>query len=604
MNYSVIVNKGGNKDKVLKAADNKNLLELLGEHNYSLDTYCGGMGKCGKCKVQVVKGADNITSQEKKLLTGKEIKEGIRLACLLKITGDMEINLQLKDEIVALTSGLKQKGEFNPEYRKKNITFEEPDLEDQRSFLTRLYDLISVSDINIDLLKKLDNVNKKKPLNIIYDDTKIIDIQKENNHDLYGLAIDIGTTTVVLYLLNLNTGKTEDSYSLPNPQQKFGADVISRINYTIDNPRGIEKMQSVIINSLNNAIDKLIKGNDLNHEDIYMSTIVGNTIMLHFFMGINAESIANSPFTPLFTELLEFKAKELGLKINKNGLIQILPSISGYIGADIVADMLAVNLNNMNDEINLLVDIGTNGEMVLSTGENIYTCSTAAGPAFEGANIAHGVAGIPGAISSFEIKEDGKIHLETIKDKRPEGICGSGLLDIVAEFYDKNIIKAGGGFIKNENLPEIHRQKMTTYNDLKAYCIVDAEHTVSGEEIVITQKDIREVQLAKGAIQAGIKILKNKIGIENKDIDNIYLAGGFGNYLNPRSACILGMLPRQLENKITQIGNGAGTGARICLKDKKAKLYIENLIDRVEYIELSERKDFQAEFMSSMKFGR
>ncbi len=583
-----------NQQETINCNKGDNLLDVLLDHNYEIKTYCGGEGLCGKCKVKI------LSETNKPIFRKEDLSNNIRLACLTTVEGDMEIKLEDSEDITVMTSGTVKKVEKDLRYSKEHMSFTESSLDNQQDFVSQILNSKSFDNINLKSLKKLSALDKDSSFTVITRDKDIVQIEKgDTTENLYGIAVDIGTTTVVIYLLDLTSGKEIDVYSFYNPQKKFGADVVSRINYTINHNDGVARMRDELIRSLNKGIKKLEIQNEISRKDIMMSTIVGNTIILHTLLGVNAESIAQSPYIPLFTKKIELSPLELGLKINKKGLIEILPSISGYIGADIVGDMLTVDFNVYSDKANLLIDIGTNGEIALSNGEEIYTCSTAAGPAFEGANITFGMAGIPGAISEFKLKE-GQSEYKTIKNQKPEGICGSGLLDVIAELYQKGLINDNGGFVSENELESGY--KIAKYNEMKAYRVVSGRKTATGNDIFLTQKDIREVQLAKGAIQAGIEILKKEVDIEYDDINKVFIAGGFGNYINPHNACIISLIPPELEEKIVQIGNGAGTGAKLYLLDKKSKSYVKQIKQKTKYIELSGRQDFQTEFMKSMKF--
>ncbi|MFW5986215.1 MAG: ASKHA domain-containing protein [Halanaerobiales bacterium] len=581
-----------------------NLLKVLYDAGYEISSYCGGQGICGKCKVKLLSGEHQLTEEEKDLLTESEIDNRIRLACLIDVEDDLEVELEVTEDIIALTGGLITESRIDHEFHRTEVKLKEPSLSDQRDFLQRVHDQLDTEFINYSSLRKLDEIDKTKPITVTYSGKNVVQLAGgKKKNDVYGLAVDIGTTTVVLYLLNLRSGEEVDVYSLYNPQKKYGADVISRINFTQKEEEGQEILQNELLSGLNEALEEMLATNSLTSDDIVTASMVGNTIMLHTLLGLNAESIARTPYIPLFTNQIEIEPGELGLDINRTGSVFVLPAISGYIGADIVADMLAVDINSRTDSINLMIDIGTNGEMVLSTGDSIYACSTAAGPAFEGANISYGMAGIPGAISHFSFDvENEKIKYKTIKNKKPRGICGSGLLDIVAELYRAGIIDSRGGFVDEEKMTPAVREYMTEYKDMRAFRVAPAEESNNDEDILLTQKDVRELQLAKGAIQAGIKILRKKVEIECTDIDRVFIAGGFGNYIDPHNACVINLIPEELEEKIVQIGNGAGTGAKIYLLDKKARSSVRKIRERVNYIELSSRQDFQAEFMDSMPF--
>ncbi|MFW6389619.1 MAG: ASKHA domain-containing protein [Halanaerobiales bacterium] len=599
MSYNLTVIKSDRID-TYKCNQGSNLLNVLLDMDYDINAYCGGKGTCGKCKVKIISGSTEVTSQEKELLSDEQIEAGIRLACKTEIKDDLKIQLPESDNIEVLTESILNDSNIDPGFKKFKIQIEKSSLEDQRSYLKKIYDRLSLSRINIKALKDLDNLNKESLITVtVNSDNEIVQVETGDTiRDLYGIAVDIGTTTIVIYLVDLNTGKQVDTYSLYNPQKRYGADVISRINYTIENEEGTKKLKEDLIKGLNQGINQLQLDNAIKREDIYKIAIAGNTVMLHTLLGMKVKSIANSPYVPLFTEELSLKPEKINLEINPEGIIEILPSISGYIGADIVGDMIAVNHNSEEKNINLIIDLGTNGEIVLDLGDKIYACSTAAGPALEGAKITHGMAGIPGAISRFKL--NGKVEYDTIKNKKPEGICGSGLLDIISELYLHQIINSRGSFVSSKEIPEEYRERLTSYRDMEAFII--SENNNKGNNIVLTQKDIREVQLAKGAIQAGIEILLNEKNIKYEEIDNVYLAGGFGNYIDPHSACSINLIPEELKDKVKQIGNGAGTGAKMYLIDKAVKTFAKKLKNRVEYIELSKSQDFQTKFMETMEF--
>jgi uncharacterized 2Fe-2S/4Fe-4S cluster protein (DUF4445 family) len=601
MEQKLLVRQNGD-EKEINCIKGDNLLEVLLNNGYEISTYCGGQGVCGKCKVKISSGVKELDEKEEKYLTNEEINEGIRLACKTEITGNMVVELEDSEDIEVMTSGLIRKADIDIEYNKDTIKLKKATIDDQKDYLKRVYDNLSLENINYNSLKILGEMDKKETFTVTSKEGKIIEILKNNNNLLYGVAIDIGTTTIVLYLMDLKTGREIDVFSLYNPQKKFGADVISRINYTIKNETGAEELKNLLLDNINKSIKELADRNNISLNDIYKITIVGNTIMLHTLFGIKAESIAKSPYIPQFTDAMEFDTEEIGVNINNKGIIHILPSISGYVGADIIGDLLAVNFLSYSDGYNLMIDIGTNGEIVLGNSKNVISCSAAAGPAFEGANITFGMAGIPGAISEFKFNKNNEIEYKTIGNKEPKGICGSGLLDIIAELYRVNIIKSSGAFVAEEEMEDWQKEFMTVYKEIKAFKITTADKTAGAKDILLTQKDIREVQLAKGAIAAGIEILRKELDINYDDFDNVFIAGGFGNYLDPHNACVIKMIPEELEEKIVQIGNGAGTGAKLYLLDKKMKETTGILKNILKYIELSINQDFQVEYINNMGF--
>lgn len=392
----------------------------------------------------------------------------------------------------------------------------------------------------------------------------------------YGLAVDIGTTTMAFYIVNLLFGTVVDVKTAINPQAKFGADVISRINYGATNSEGVKNLQSVLINTVNKTIKEYCNETGIAHDDFVKVSIVGNTTMLHNFMGVDALPIAHAPFTPVFTEAKKITAKEIDINIHDEGEVVLSPSLSGYVGADIIAGMSSLDDNKVGKKY-LFIDIGTNGEMALVTPDKTLACATAAGPAFEGANISQGMSATTGAIAKFS--SDG---YEVIGNVEPTGICGSGLIDIVANMIDKEVLGMEGNISED-------------------FVIINPS-TSEKTNVSLTQQDVREIQLAKSAIASGINRMLSIAEVDVNELDNIYLAGGFGNYINIESAIRIGLLPNVPLEKYVQIGNTAGTGAVLALKSEGFMTEQEKLIKKMEYIELSTDDEFSMEFAMNMFF--
>ena len=383
---------------------------------------------------------------------------------------------------------------------------------------------------------------------------------------------------MVVYLEDLLTYSTVDVATFINPQTLYGHDVVSRIQYSREQKNGLSELRTSLIEAINLSIVKLCHRNQIENQHIYKATVVGNTTMLHLFLDVDPSSIAFAPYTPQFIEEKMISGEESSLAIHEKGLVRVLPSVSAYIGADITAGIASTDVAD-NGDYTLFVDIGTNGEMALGKQGNLYCCSTAAGPAFEGANISCGIGGVEGAISEYK----NGIY-KTIGDKPPKGICGSGLLDIVAELRDKDIIDATG-YMEKDFL--IEKKKNTTID----------------RDIVLTPRDVREVQLAVAAIYAGIKILAKSSGLDIHEIEKVYLAGGFGNYLNINSAIRIGLLPESLQEKVIQVGNSAGKGALLALRSNDFANSVNKIANIAEYIELSMRMDFNELYVESMNLG-
>ena len=415
----------------------------------------------------------------------------------------------------------------------------------------------------------------------------------EKGIPFYLMAFDIGTTTVVGYLLDGKSGKEMAVASMMNPQHQFGADVISRSNYVLEH--GGEEMRAVIQDALNRLIVQACAKAGIKKEEILQVSIVGNTCMHHLFLGISPDSLVHAPYLPAVKEGMILSAEECGIHIAPEGRLLMLPNIAGFVGADTVGCMLSIAFDQL-EPMTLMIDIGTNGEMVMGNKERMVTTSTAAGPAFEGAHIQCGTGGVPGAVDSVKI-EDGTVRVTTIGGQAAQGICGSGLVDAVSEMKDQEIMDMTGR-IDEDEMPEEYESRCFDLDGKPAFSL-----TGQGEDgVFIAQKDLREVQLAKGAIAAGIEVLMNQLGVEFKDIEALYLAGGFGNYIDKHSACNIGLLPPELEERIVPIGNGAGAGAQRMLLDEDYLKRAEEIRRRMEYIELSARPDFQDLFVDHMLF--
>ncbi|HCC69995.1 MAG TPA: hypothetical protein DEQ09_02425 [Bacteroidales bacterium] len=387
-----------------------------------------------------------------------------------------------------------------------------------------------------------------------------------------GCALDIGTTTMVYYFIDLKDGTLLRTYSDINPQVRYGADVISRINYCTENDDGLETLQSLLAGSVNSNIRRLINDTQRKEDDIISINIAGNTTMLHLMAGVDPSPIAFAPFTPVFTEQKNLNPSKLGININEQASIKMLPSVSAYVGSDIVAGLASIDLEGY--ETCLYIDIGTNGEIVLVNKNKIFACATAAGPAFEGARISCGCPAVEGAINTF--KEG---YFTTIGRTDPVGVCGSGLVDIIAYMLDKGLVSATGEIT----------DELEIFTDGK-------------KDLRITQQDIREVQLAKAAISAGIDILLRRGGCCYDDVELLILAGGFGNYISVDNAMRTGILPAELKNKVIQAGNAAGTGALLALKSREFNHQLDKLASRIEYIELSADREFAKLYVDRMNF--
>ncbi len=583
------------EDNVLEidAKEGSLLLDVLLENSVYIEAPCGKKGICGKCRVRVEQDKKpylkNITREEEKLLMRSDIESGIRLSCRVQVFEDLDVFLSYSQQSSRILSNLYiNKFKVDSDIIIKKVVLEKPALDDQRSYFARLKSSIGIEDLKIshDVLKKLANLRDEEFFAVIYNN-EVMDITKSEN--LFGLAIDIGTTTVVCYLVDLKSGIVLDFYSFVNPQKKFGADVISRIEFASQED-GLFALQRKIIKGINQAIEALTGRLSISKDEIYKVVAVGNTTMLHLLLGVEPVSLAVSPFVPVFAEKMEEKAKLLGFNTNKNAILKLPDCISAYVGADIVAGILTTNMHR-SSRVSLLLDLGTNGEMVLGSKDFMVASSAAAGPAFEGVNITCGMNASTGAIDSIRI-EDGKIEFTTIGGAPPKGICGSGIIMAVAFMLEEGIIDETGRFCEDARLK--YKDNFGQINGQMAFFITDS--------VYITQKDIREIQLAKAAIRAGIETMLQKANVCQEDIEMVYLSGGFGNYISPWAAVRIGMIPGKLKDRIKPAGNTAGNGAILLLLSKKLERELEKLKEKVKYIELSSSPEFNQLFVENMVF--
>jgi uncharacterized 2Fe-2S/4Fe-4S cluster protein (DUF4445 family) len=562
------------------------LADIIGKAGIDLSLYCNGRGLCGKCFVEIVKGdPSECDEQENELREQKNLGKNFRLACKYKITQDVEIRIpatSILQKTPVLETGLRSNLEVNTSVKKYHFILEKPDLKHPYASLELFERALRKKDLHISLevLKKIPETLEKRSGKItaaIFKDTEIISVEKgDTTGKNYGLAADIGTTTLVLNLVNLNTGKKIDSVVANNNQMKYGADIISRISFAYMDSKNLEKLRQAIVGDLSRMIKKLLSDNKTEPNYVYEIVLAGNAPMNHFLLGVPVNSLAVAPFHTVFSSLPELSAQQVGLPIHPNGKVCVVPNIKSFVGGDITAGILAADLAGKKGNI-LFIDLGTNGEIALKKGQKIIATSTAAGPAFEGMNISSGMLAVPGAI--FKAEQKKHLSLHTIGGKPPSGICGTGLIDLVAIFLNSGRITTTG-VIKTQN-----KKIPVTKN------------------ISLTQKDIREIQLATAAIKSGTQLILEKFGLKKGELASIYIAGAFGNYLNIRNAMTLGLLPPIDANKIFFIGNSSLAGAKVLLLSEPAKFKARTLAKKIQYISLATDPKFQETFISALDFG-
>ncbi len=598
--------------KGFQVEEGTNLLESLQDAGYELPSLCGGMGLCGKCKVRILDGVVTPTESDREFFSEGELEKGMRLSCRVEVTEDLtlEIPSLIRDKEGTAKEALdEQLVDVKPEsgIERVSLHLAEPGREDQRSDASRITEEFEEAyTFPLEVLKYLPDRLRENGFSVTVtvdeSEGRVLSIDEPTKeYESYGMAFDIGTTTVAAYGLDLETGRTIHVSSRENPQGGVGADVVSRIKYVRENEEGLDRLQGEIVRAVNELVDEFLREEKIEGKDVYRATFVGNTIMLHLLAGVDPTHLDQAPYIPGFTNSQTFEAEELGVKVNPRGKLVLLPSLAGYVGADVMAGILQTGMHK-SKELSLLVDIGTNGEMALGNEDKIYAASTAAGPAFEGANIEQGMTARPGAISHVSINDQGQLNLEVIGDREPVGLCGSGIVDTVGELLRAGLVSEKGNIILEKS--ELSRP---TINPLGNRLIeMDGEKAfwlhVDNNPVFVTQRDVREVQLAKGAIRAGIEIMLEELRAESEDIDRVYLAGAFGNYLRKENIMRIGVLPRIDPEKVVSVGNAAGQGGKLALINRGKLEEVNRIAGEVEYIELSFRSDFTDKFTSAMAF--
>ncbi|WP_291583000.1 ASKHA domain-containing protein [Clostridium sp. UBA6640] len=566
-------------DKEIEVENESLLIDVIRKNGFRLETPCNSKGICGKCKVKIYGIKSEPKDEEKKFLTNANE----RLACITKIEEDITVEFLTneKEDLKTINQGYSIEVDINSRLQKKK--FQNIKKAEYRCSM----ECTSFNIKDMDIIKRIGDLRKyqEEDLYVVTFEDNIIDLFNENKNIL-GIALDIGTTGISAYLLDLENGNILNKASTLNPQTTFGGDVISRISFTMQEENGLDKLQEVIIEKINELIEELI-GKKFNRDDIYNLNVAANTTMLHILAGVNPESIAKAPYKATFLDKIDLRPKELNIKINPKGIITLLPSISSYVGADIVAGIVAIDISKYKSVI--FIDIGTNGEMVLLKDGKFYSTSTAAGPALEGMNISCGMRAENGAIEKFELDEDFNISYSTIGGTKARGICGSGLLDITSNLIKTGTLEPSGRFSKN--LPENIKEK---FRDKKFYIT---------EDIYISQKDIRQIQLAKGAIASGITMLLKEVDDSIENIDHAIIAGSFGYHLKEESIRNVGIIPNGFKGDIKFVGNSSVEGAKLSLLNQDKLLEMMEIKDMVEVVDLSSKDYFQKYFIEALNFN-
>jgi len=606
-------------DLWLKIKEGDTIWEALQNTDIELASDCGGLGTCGKCKIKVLSEIDPPSIQERKLLDEQELEQGIRLACRTRLFHDTvisKVEAETEEEYLKILTT-----SHHLTHRYVPTSELEPLISKQRLALPPNIRQDGLSDLGAIKLGLGSGYNDlKATLNCLHalpqklKETRfcgmavlhehcLLDWQNQDKADSgYGLVFDLGTSTLVGKLFNLADGGEVAVTSCLNSQRRRGADLISRLTYIREHTKGLENLRRLVVNDLNQLTRRLLLTAGLQPKDIFIAIAAGNTTMQHILLGLSPAGIAEAPFLPVLTDGVIVGAKEVGLPLHPSALLYVMPVKSGYIGGDLLSFVMISGVAEQEDEIILGLDLGTNGEIFLGNGKRLLTCSAAAGPALEGARISRGMIAKAGAIEGVSF-EEGELHYRVIGNIKPKGICGSGLIDLVATLLRCGIIDQEGLIrLPQQKMAEGLSSRVINREGVNDFLIAHPEESYDNSPIYLTQKDVRELQLAKGAIAAGIKMLIDELGIGIQDIHRVYLAGALGNYVDPYSTIFTGLLPAVNPDIVRSLGNAASTGASLVLLVKRYWQTATELTQFIEHIELSSRTEFNQYFIEHMAF--
>jgi uncharacterized 2Fe-2S/4Fe-4S cluster protein (DUF4445 family) len=599
--------------RTLYVPDGQTLMEAARAAGVPLNAPCGGNGTCGGCRVLIPQNPPPPTDVCRRELTGEELHRHMRLACQVRVRSDMRVvvpeETRLTDQKI-LTDGAERPVPLAPNVHKVAVHLPPPSIDDQRADTERLLDGLAekgVTGAEIDVRTARELPERLRALDfhpaVVVVGRQVVYLDRPTTGDAcYGIAFDVGTTTLVGYLVDLTTGRQVAVASRTNPQSAYGDDVIARIEFCGREKDGAKKMHELVMGALNEIVSEACRKADIRPTSVYEAVMVGNTTMNHLFLRLPAESIARAPFVAASAAAHTTGAKDMGLRIHPRGRVYTAPLVASFVGSDTVGVILATGLHE-HDRLRLAIDIGTNGEIVLGTRERLLACSTAAGPAFEGARIRYGMLAATGAIDRVDLVGD-RLALHTIDEAPPMGLCGTGLIDAVASLVRAGVVMPSGRMRSGEDLaakPALARRIVGTDGET-GFVLAAKGETHSGHPILLTQKDIREVQLAKGAIAAGVETLLAEFGARAEDIDEVLLAGAFGNFIRPDRALAIGLLPAVPAERVRFVGNAAGAGARMLLVNRDLRRVADDVARGVEHVELSQREDFRDRFTEAMAF--
>ncbi len=603
-------------EKKVKVPSGTDLLSAALKAGIFLASSCGGKGICGRCKVKIISG--QFSAEPTGKISAEEKKNNIYLACRTFARGDIRVQILPQAKLPEGSSVvLFEKGEelklfevpvpegfsFSPPTKKIFLSLPEPSLQDSVSDLERLNRAlrgygIKNPDVDLHLIRKLPQILRESNWNVTVTialfngQKKIIAVEPgDTSNRNFGLAIDVGTTTIVVSLIDLKDGKTVGTEISFNRQATHGDDIISRIVYAEDK-EGLEQMHHLVVGTINEVINTLAYKNNVRHNEITAGVCSGNMTMIHLLLKIDPSFLRREPYTPALNFFPVLNAAEVGIRINPAGLLHVVSGVSSYVGGDITSGVLITGIFQQKN-LQMLIDVGTNGEIVLGNKDWLICCSASAGPAFEGSGVKDGMRAVSGAIRSFNLFDSEKASYGVIGEVAPVGICGSGYIEIVAELFYAGIIDRSGSLLEKSS-------RVRSGPDGMEFVVAYGSETGHGRDIVITQIDIENLLRAKAAIFAGIRSLVGKMGIRFSEIQRFYIGGGFGNYLNIEKSIAIGLLPDLAIEKFVFMGNTSLAGAKAFLMSADARSLAEEITRKMTYLELSRENSYMEEYLSAL----
>ncbi len=582
----------------------RSLLDCARWLGVDLVSICGGQGTCGRCRVQVLAGAvTEPTAREREVFTPQELAAGYRLACQTIPLSEGRVAVppeSLTSPQRTQVEGLAVTVPPDPPVRAYAVRLPPPTLADLRADDERLGAAlvqqhgVAMDTVDIAVLRRLAPRWRDWgwQAQVMIRDREVVAVGPAGDRAL-GLAVDLGTTKIAGYLVNLATGQTLAARGILNPQLAYGEDVVTRLGRASESPAEADRLQTLVVAALNELATDLCREVEATPEHIVEAVVVGNTAMHHLFLRLPVGQLAVAPYVPAVRAALDVRARDVGLGLAPGAYVHLLPNVAGYVGADHVAMLLATGVAQAQGAT-LALDIGTNTEVCLACGETLTSVSCASGPAFEGAHISCGMRAAAGAIERVRLDGD-RVLCQTIGGAPPAGLCGSGLLDAVAEMRRAGALDRTGLLSDHPRVREREGRR--------EFVLVREDEATGQPAIVITQRDVRELQLAKGAMRAGIQVLLTAHGLAEGDLERVIIAGAFGTYIDVASAITIGMLPALPLDRFRQVGNAAGTGARLALISREQRAQAQAIAERVRYIELASVPDFARIFAQAMELA-